>query len=78
MRSPGLVCPVFKQASGHPGPGEPTAHPPAGSSGDDNDLIVPQLEVHFVAWLQTRAVPQCLGDHNLSLRADPTSHTWQV
>ncbi len=74
-RSPRLARPIPKQTRGHPSVPEPTTEPSGNSPGNEHDLLVAQLEVNLVAWVQMRAITQRLRNHNLALRANPPCHT---
>ncbi len=55
-RSPRLARPILEQTRGHPRVPEPTTEPSGNPPSDEHDLLVAQLEVDLVAWLQTRTI----------------------
>jgi hypothetical protein len=73
-----LARPILKQTRGHPSVPEPTAEPSGNLPGNKHDLLVAQLEVDLVAWVQMRTISQRLRNHNLALRTNPSCHTWRV
>jgi hypothetical protein len=74
-RSPRLTRPILEQTRGHPSVPESATEPSGNPPSDEHDLLVAQLEVDLVAWVQMRSITQRLRNHNLPLRANSPCHT---
>jgi hypothetical protein len=55
-RSPRLACPILEQTRGHSSVPEPATEPSWNPPGNEHDLLVAQLEVDLVAWVQTHTI----------------------